>query len=278
MIDLDKSKLTMIVFGLIALLISILVYQIYIVQNVIYELNELKVLYQDRIAICDDLITQTQFESIDQESVNQINDQVLLLTRGIDYLVDHAYEYYKSEKLEHVWQACLREYKKVAAQSLQKKPIVQVKHKGSHIKGINQKKCKSNAFLQWPIQHDMFWLSSRFGKRKYADGSTGFHHGIDLAALKGTPVYAAADGVVIDTLFTQGYGKLVIIKHTSRITTRYAHLSAILVKKGSTIKRGDLIGRVGDTGFIRKKTNDGSHLHFEVSDNGKRINPLLVLP
>lgn len=98
------------------------------------------------------------------------------------------------------------------------------------------------------------------------------HEGIDIAAEKGTPIYAAADGVVEEARDrykrNRGYGKTILINHGYGFKTRYAHLSQILVKKGQKVKRWDIIGRVGDSG-----RTTGSHLHYEVIVNGKPVNP-----
>ena len=133
-----------------------------------------------------------------------------------------------------------------------------------------------NFTLRWPINRSQFWLSSKFGPRKKKDGSWGFHHGIDLAALKGTEVRAAAKGVVIETSYSpKGYGKSILLVHDKKhhIKTRYAHLDAMYVSKGQYVHEGQLIGRVGDTGFVHGK-KDASHLHFELIELNKRINPL----
>jgi murein DD-endopeptidase MepM/ murein hydrolase activator NlpD len=129
-----------------------------------------------------------------------------------------------------------------------------------------------------PLPLGSFWLSSRFGPRPRANGSAGFHHGIDLAANRGTSVYAARSGVVIYAGYNSGYGKNVVIKHGSRFRTRYAHLDKIFISTGDTVVRGESIGAVGATGHIRTKGGDGSHLHFEVYYQGKRVDPLQFLP
>lgn len=136
--------------------------------------------------------------------------------------------------------------------------------------------CQTN-FI-WPIKPSNFWLSSLFGPRKKVNGSLGFHYGIDMAAMKGTPVKAAQNGVVIDACYASGYGNTIVIKHDQIFRSRYAHLHTIRVHVGQKVKKGMRIGTVGETGFIRKKGKDGSHLHFEVYENGKKINPLHYLP
>lgn len=144
------------------------------------------------------------------------------------------------------------------------------------------------AFFDWPVKVCKLWISSLFGPRK-----SGYHHGLDLAAVQGTPVYAAADGVVEiaeHSLDKNGYGNMVLIEHKdldfyddlgkrSYYKTRYAHLHALFVKKGQRVKQGHKIGLVGSTGHVIAKhsKSDPSHLHFEVYRGKIRVNPLICL-
>ena len=111
--------------------------------------------------------------------------------------------------------------------------------------------------------------TSSFGRRidpfnkKFA-----FHRGIDLACAPGSSVYAARKGTVYFAGYSDGYGLLVIIDHENNYSTYYGHLKKILKKKGSIVKRGELIALSGNSG-----RSTGPHLHFEVRKNNKAINP-----
>ncbi|HRE66907.1 MAG TPA: M23 family metallopeptidase [Cyclobacteriaceae bacterium] len=96
------------------------------------------------------------------------------------------------------------------------------------------------------------------------------HTGIDFAAAIGTPIYATADGVIdkLNVSFS-GYGKMIEIDHGFGYRTRYAHMHGFAVRQGQKIKRGDLIGYVGDTGL-----STAPHLHYEVFVNGVHANPV----
>ena len=122
----------------------------------------------------------------------------------------------------------------------------------------------------WPAHG---WLSSSMGNR--ADPFTGekdFHPGLDISADKGDPVYATADGKVVNASAAGNYGNLVVLDHGYGLETRYGHLSAFKVKLDQTVKRGDLLGLVGSTGRATS-----SHLHYEVRANGRILNPLQLL-
>jgi murein DD-endopeptidase MepM/ murein hydrolase activator NlpD len=113
-------------------------------------------------------------------------------------------------------------------------------------------------------------LTSGFGTR--ADPMThgrGLHQGVDIAAAPGQPVRASADGIVTQAADVSGLGKAVFLAHGFGLTTRYGHMSQIEVRPGQRVRRGDVIGRVGNTG-----RSTGYHLHYEVRVDGDAVNPL----
>ena len=95
------------------------------------------------------------------------------------------------------------------------------------------------------------------------------HTGIDIATPKGTPVHATAAGVIVKASFEPGLGNCIVIDHGAGINTAYGHLSKITVTIGQSVKRGDLIGLVGSTGY-----STGPHLHYEVRDHNLAVNPV----
>ena len=95
------------------------------------------------------------------------------------------------------------------------------------------------------------------------------HNGVDLAAARGTPVYATADGRIGRAERFSSYGNYVQIEHGGDLQTRYAHLSSYTVQAGELVQRGDLIGYVGSTG-----RSTGPHLHYEVRVDGEPVNPI----
>lgn len=163
------------------------------------------------------------------------------------------------------------------------KPDQSIKHQkikkiAPDAQALLAKVVKDKINFQWPVKECKCWLSSLFGMRK-----SGFHNGLDLAAIKGTPVYVVADGQVeaaIKSTDPKGYGNMIFVNHVQAgYKTRYAHLDSIQVKQGDLVMRGQQIGTVGATGHVISKhaTSDPSHLHFEVYRGQTRINPLIAL-
>ena len=117
------------------------------------------------------------------------------------------------------------------------------------------------------------YLSSSYGWRRHPiTRRHTMHEGLDFAAPKGTPIYAASGGVVVEAGSKSGYGKLVEIDHGNGLVTVYAHASKITVKRGDLVEKGDMIARVGSTG-----QSTGPHLHFEVRMAGHPLDPKLFL-
>ena len=125
-----------------------------------------------------------------------------------------------------------------------------------------QRSSERSAGFICPLKRGSFTISSYYG-----DGRG--HKGMDLAADKGTPIYAVADGTVTSAGYDRNYGYNVVIKHSNGLSTRYAHASKLCVSTGQTVSQGDVIAYVGSTG-----TSTGNHLHFEVMVNGNRVNPI----
>jgi murein DD-endopeptidase MepM/ murein hydrolase activator NlpD len=117
-------------------------------------------------------------------------------------------------------------------------------------------------------------ITSLFGYRRDPfSGETKYHGGVDIEAPAGTPILAAADGVVVVANATDswggGWGYYVKIQHNEEFSTLYAHCSQIAVTNGQEVKQGEVIGYVGTTG-----QSTGNHLHWEVYQNGARVDPL----
>ena len=145
--------------------------------------------------------------------------------------------------------------------------IILIKKKNEGHYDVNGKSIKK-ALMKTPINGAR--LSSSFGMRKHPiDGFNKMHRGTDFAAPMGTPIMASGDGVIIRAKWCGGGGNCIKIKHNSTYQTVYAHMSKFAngMRVGRRVKQGQVIGYVGSTG---KST--GPHLHYEVIENGKKIN------
>ncbi len=109
-------------------------------------------------------------------------------------------------------------------------------------------------------------ITSRYGVRSNLRKST--HTGLDISAVQGTPIKVIADGTVTAASYNGSYGNLIKVDHGNGVETWYAHTSKMYVKKGETVKAGDVIAAVGSTG-----NSTGPHLHLEIRINGEHVNP-----
>lgn len=154
--------------------------------------------------------------------------------------------------------------RKLHAQSLSFKELAKLAKE-------QEKRLASLPAIQPVSNKDLRRTASGYGWRNDPIyGTRRMHWGIDFTAETGTDVYATGDGVVeVVETNNWGYGREIVINHGFGYKTRYAHLNEFLVKRGDTVKRGDRIGLVGNSG---KST--GPHLHYEVEKNGQKVNPV----
>ena len=138
--------------------------------------------------------------------------------------------------------------------------VVTVGTANNYVSASTSAKAKAAGFI-CPLNAGRYTVSAYYG-----DGRN--HKAIDLAADRGTPIFAAAAGTVTYAGWDDDYGYNVIITHSNGLKTRYAHANALCVSKGATVAQGDMIATVGSTGW-----STGNHLHFEVIVNGARVNP-----
>jgi murein DD-endopeptidase MepM/ murein hydrolase activator NlpD len=133
-------------------------------------------------------------------------------------------------------------------------------------------KGKARVPSTWPVEGES---TDSFGYRgnPFGGGGAEFHPGQDIAAPRGTPVFAPADGTVVEAGWKNGYGQTIVLDHGDGLTTRYGHLSKIEVNVGQELKRGEELGLVGSTG-----RSTGPHLHYEVRIDDLPVSPLRYLP
>lgn len=118
----------------------------------------------------------------------------------------------------------------------------------------------------WPVRG---WVTSEFGHRSSPLGGTGvFHKGMDIATRMGIPIVAPADGIVAEAVYDRDMGHMIRISHGYGIVTWYGHLMKSAVKEGNRVRRGAVIGYIGNSG-----RSTGAHLHYAVSLNDVPVNP-----
>lgn len=232
----------------------------------------------------------------DEKKNNEESDSYLLVNRNVDYVKESSIAFFKRHRMENLLHRVAAtewiEYTEQAlaeneqAKTPSKKLSRRAKNKNRGFRRHFAMRAKkpvttmtltqnSSKIFSWPIDPSQWWPSSLYGPRKNPSGWR-FHHGLDMAAIKGTPVKAAAPGDITEAGWdAHGRGKMILITHGNQYQTRYAHLDKILVEVGSHVERGTVIGRVGATGSVRGF--NGSHLHFEVLTAGHTVNPLHVL-
>lgn len=122
----------------------------------------------------------------------------------------------------------------------------------------------------WPLPSAYQTITSRYGMRYHPTLHVNkLHTGTDIGAPNGTSIYAANSGTVITSTYNVAYGNYVVLDHGGGKATLYAHMSQRLVAKGDKVTQGQVIGKVGSTGY-----STGNHLHFEIRINGSTVNPM----
>ncbi len=227
---------------------------------------------------------QCSFSGVYRACSNHPSDCFSVVNRSEQYLKLHALHYVREKKVADYKQpsAVVTSRKRIARKRPQptygrQSLIGSSKRLLSLPTTTDTTPWERDFSFSWPVERSKFWISSRFGPRKMGKLGWRFHGGVDMAAHRGTPVLASAGGIVVESGWIGGYGKCIVIMHNKKYKTRYAHLSKRYVEVGEKVERGKIIGAVGDTGFVKKKGVDASHLHFEVYSFGRRINPLSVL-
>lgn len=125
----------------------------------------------------------------------------------------------------------------------------------------------------WPLDRTKMKKLGKYGPRMHPILRVWkMHDGIDMSGPTGLPIYATGNGVIAKPVLRGGYGLQVLLDHQFGYKTRYAHLSKILVKEGQSVKRGDVIGLLGNTG-----RSSGPHLHYEIIHKGQHVNPINYL-
>jgi len=238
-----------------------------------------KILSLDAEVISD---IQQQMKKIEDNKMNLENREeiLILLKKEVEKgkeNIDFSIKARKSiiNKIDSQKEVYLKSLKELEQSSQEIKNIIEriYKQQEEDSKKVTQKEIPAitlkpkKGILALPVQGK---LISGYGRHKNTDFNTyTFNSGIDISAPLGQVVHAAGSGEVIYTGSIKGYGQIIIIDHGGRITTLYAHLSKILIDIGDKVKKGQIVGQVGDSGGV-----SSTRLHFEVRVEGKPTDPM----
>jgi murein DD-endopeptidase MepM/ murein hydrolase activator NlpD len=151
--------------------------------------------------------------------------------------------------------------RKVIESRIDSQPIPRIVERGSA-----NWPTQAMGMFRWPLNTGR--ITDRFGaNQSWRRGIR--HQGVDIGASTGTTVYAAASGTVSQATYNSSLGNFVTIDHGNGYSTLYAHASSLLVRAGQKVSKGEIIARVGNTGF-----STGPHLHFEIRRNGTPVDPM----
>ena len=218
--------------------------------------EQLKQAKEDTLRAKQSLEETRQERELEKENLLTLEDELNLeisaagaLLREIENSLDTERDLYQQEKDEY--------------SAIQK----DINQKVEELK--KQQSVVGTGTLIWPTPASLR-VTSEFGMRMHPIyHELRMHTGIDIGASYGTSVVASDGGTVITSKYSSSYGNYIVISHGNGYTTLYAHLSSRLVAAGNDVTQGQAIGKVGSTG-----ASTGPHLHYEVSKNGSRVNPL----
>jgi len=254
-------------------------------RSILYSLNESTDKFQYKeiqkslkrvVSYKESTISNSLYES---SIKNGIQPNVIIdFARVYGFQVDFQRDIWKNDSFQLMYEIFLDDNKRIvetgniiyANLNLQGKdlPLYGFKTKEGYDYFDNFGKSIKKSLMKTPINGAR--LSSSFGMRKHPIlGFNKMHRGTDFAAPEGTPIMASGDGKIVRARWCGGGGNCIKIKHNSTYSTVYAHLSkfARIAKEGNRVRQGQIIGYVGSTGM-----STGPHLHYEVIENGKKVN------
>ena len=254
-------------------------------KSILYSLNESTDKFQYKeiqkslkrvVSYKESIISNSLYES---SIKNGIQPNVIIdFARVYGFQVDFQRDIWKNDSFQLMYETFLDDNERIvetgniiyANLNLQGKdlPLYGFKTKEGYDYFDNFGKSIKKSLMKTPINGAR--LSSSFGMRKHPIlGFNKMHRGTDFAAPEGTPIMASGDGKIVRARWCGGGGNCIKIKHNSTYSTVYAHLSkfARIAKEGNRVRQGQIIGYVGSTGM-----STGPHLHYEVIENGKKVN------
>jgi murein DD-endopeptidase MepM/ murein hydrolase activator NlpD len=236
---------------------------------------------EELLTFANATIDDSLFMAADREGLDQ--NITMELARIFGWDIDFALDIHKGDTFSVIYEARYVDGEKISPGDIVAAEFV---NQGKTYRAIRYETADGKADYYTPEGHSMrkafirtpvefARVSSKFNphRRHPILHTIRAHKGVDYAAARGTPVRATGDGVISAANNQNGYGKVVEIQHGSAYSTLYAHLNGFApsIKKGKSVKQGDIIGYVGMTGMAT-----GPHLHYEFRINGKHVDPLTV--
>ena len=255
---------------------------IYVVGNHTYK-RTLKLEANEKSSIIDELQEANKIKDLELAKVKMLNDQ---LSQKANEVEDKLTEIsFLQRKLEQIADIKSPSRGGPISRSIPNEGISKEKEMDIIGEVLEDKKIELEAFLEdLEVKFEYLEsvpdlmpttgkLTSKFGNRRDPfSRRIQFHNGIDLANSRGTNIFSSGKGQVIFSGYNGGYGRTIIIDHGNGYKTLYAHCSKLLVNVGSKVDKGQLIAQMGSTG-----RSTGSHLHFEIQEKNKPINPYNIL-
>lgn len=228
-------------------------------QSILNELSDLKIQIEEKLAYQQTLKTEAEDAKRTLEAQKaDLDAQRLEANELVQELKSNVAEYEAQLKAiekeeEQIQQEILKKNEELAEQMKMEASV------GGYI---------------WPVTTSRRITSDYGGRNTGISGASTNHKGVDIGGVYyNSKVLAAKDGVVITSKYVSSYGNYVVISHGAGNTTLYAHMSSRSVKEGDKVKQGQVIGITGSTGI-----SSGPHLHYEIVENGKRVDPKIYLP
>ncbi|GIM28938.1 metalloendopeptidase [Clostridium polyendosporum] len=206
----------------------------------------------------NDPLVEVEIQSKNKEFIEIVPSTIINSTNDL-YIGDSKITKGTSGQKEVINEVTFINDKKVDVKKVEEKVLVPTKDTIIQ-QGTKNPISAGVTFLAKPSRGS---ISSGYGSRW-----GGTHHGIDIVGNIGDPIKSALGGIVKEIGYSNVYGNMIILNHGNGIETVYGHCSKIIVKSGETVKKGDIIGKIGSTG-----RSTGPHLHFELRVNGRAIDP-----
>lgn len=260
----------------------LIILMIYIVGNYTYQ-RSLRLETNEKSSIIDELEEANKIKDLELASIKLLNDQLFQKTTEVEAKLTEIDSLQR--RLEQIADIKSPSRGGPISRDINNEGISKGKEMDVIGEVLEDKKIELEAFIEdLEIQFEYLEsvpdlmptvgkLTSKFGNRRDPfSRRIQFHQGIDIANSRGTNIISSGKGIVMFSGYKSGYGRTIIVDHGNKYKTLYAHCNKLLVNVGDKVDKGQLIAKMGSTG-----RSTGNHLHFEIQENNKTINPYNIL-